>query len=124
MRYLVFIVIFLLSACSGTQLNSNIGSYAKNKIEHGIRKAAVKRYTNYQVWELNASQLGYVETDFCQLDFRDSVPGKNFLIDELEVKAQKLGGNGLVFDSCIVHKATADCYTYTKCRGMAYLVRH
>jgi hypothetical protein len=30
---------------------------------------------------------------------------------------QKLGGNALVFDSCLVSSNMASCHTYTKCKG-------
>ncbi|WP_274049636.1 hypothetical protein [Thalassomonas haliotis] len=124
MRYQVFFVLFLLSACSVTGVNSNMGDYAKKKVQDNIRKRVVKRYSSYQVWELNASLLGHVETDFCQSGYSDSVPSQHWMISDLEVQVQKLGGNGLVFDSCIVHKASANCFSYTKCRGTAYSIPH
>jgi len=124
MKFLFPIIIFILSGCSTTKFNSNADIYVKNKIENGIRQSAVKRYSNYEVWELGASQIGYVETNFCQKDQRELQPSKKTLISELEVKAQKLGGNALVLDSCLVNRSTASCHTHTQCKGMAYLVTY
>ena len=120
MKFLLPIICFLLNGCSTATFNSNADIYVENK----IRKSVVKRYTNSKVWELGASQVGYVETNYCQIDFRDNKPSKKALIAELEVKTQKLGGNALVFDSCLVNKSTGSCHTYTQCHGMAYIITY
>ncbi len=88
-----------------------------------MRKCSEK-VTNYEVWELGASQVGFVEANYCQIDFRDHKPSKDALISELEVKTQKLGGNALVFDSSLVNRSTASCHTQIQCKGMAYLVTY
>ena len=111
-----------MNGCSTTPFNSNADVYVKNKIENSLRKGSVDRYTNKEVWKLGASRVGYVETYYCQVDFRDLKPNTDALISELEIKTQKMGGNALVFDSCLVNKSTASCNTYTLCRGMAYLI--
>jgi len=120
MKFLLPIICFLLNGCSTVTLNSNADIYAENK----IRKSVVKRYTNYEIWELGASQVGYVETKYCQKDIRDYNPSKEALISELKVKTQKLGGNALVFDSCLVNRSTGSCNTQTQCNGMAYLITY
>lgn len=112
----------LLLSCSHIVLHSNAGEYGQNKVDNTLRQGVVKRYTNAEVWTLGAAQVGYVETQYCQVDVKDRAPTRGTLIASLEVKAQQLGGNGLVFDSCLLNKNTASCYRYTHCRGMAYLV--
>jgi len=109
-----------LNGCSTATFNSNAGIYAENK----IRKSVVKRYTNYEVWKLGASQVGYVETKYCQKDVRDYRPSQETLISELKVKTQKLGGNALVFDSCLVNRSIGSCNTEIQCNGMAYLITY
>jgi hypothetical protein len=113
--------IILLAGCSST-FSSNPGVFVTNKVENSIRKGSVKTYTNAEVWEQGALQVGYVEASYCQVDFRDRKASKNSLISSLKIKAQKLGGNALVFDACIVNSHSASCLTHTKCRGIAYLV--
>ena len=120
MKFLLLIMFFLLNGCSTATFNSNAGIYAEKK----IRKSVVKRYTNYEVWELGASQVGYVETRYCQKNIRDYKPSKEALISELEVKTQRLGGNALVFDSCLVNRTTGSCNTQIHCNGMAYLITY
>jgi hypothetical protein len=124
MKFFLPILLLLLKGCSTMTFNSNADVYVKNKIESHIRKSDVGRYTNGEVWKLGGSQVGYVETNYCQVDFRDINPSRETLISELEIKAQKLGGNALVLDSCLVNKSTATCNTYTQCRGMAYLITY
>jgi hypothetical protein len=120
MKFLFTIICFLLNGCSTATFNSNAGIYAENN----IRKSVVKRYTNYEVWELGASQVGYVDSGYCQINIRDHIPSKETLISELKVKAQKLGGNALVFDSCSVNRTTGSCNTHIQCNGMAYLITY
>jgi len=119
MKVLLLLVLFLLNGCTTTSYNSNADVYAEKK----IRNSVVDRYTNEEVWKLGATQVGYVETNHCQIDFRDRKPSTNAFIDELEVKTQKLGGNALVFDSC-VQSRTASCNTHIQCRGMAYIITY
>ena len=128
MKFL-FLVVFLaallvINACSSVRFNSNAGVYAQKKVQDSIRKSVVKRYTNNEVWKLGGAQIGYVESDYCQRNLSDDKPDKDYLISALEVKTQKLGGNALVFDSCLVNSGMASCQTYTKCRGSAYLITY
>lgn len=122
MKLIVMVLFIFLAGCSSLTFTSNANTYLKNKVEKGIRSSAVTRYTNAEVWQLRASQLGYVETDYCQVDMRELKPSNDSLITELEVQVQQLGGNGLVFDSCSTNNNTARCHSYTKCQGMAFLV--
>lgn len=123
MKLLLSLVFFLLNGCSASTANSIADIYVKNKVENSIRKSAVERYTNEEVWRLGATQVGYVESNYCQVDFRDLKPSTKALISELEVETQKLGGNALVYDSCIKSR-TATCQSYTQCRGMAYIITY
>jgi len=120
MKLLLPIALFLLNGCSTATFNSNADIYVKKQ----ILKSVVKRYTNYEVWELGASQVGFVEANYCQIDFKDYKPSKEALISELEVETQKLGGNALVFDSCLVNRSTGSCHTQFQCNGMAYFVTY
>jgi hypothetical protein len=106
MKLTFIIALLAVAGCSSVRLNSNADIYLGNKIENSIRKSAVERYTYNEVWKLGAVQVGYVESDYCQLDSRDHKIDKNSLISSLEVKTQKLGGNALVFDSCLVNTNT------------------
>jgi len=124
MKLILIVVLLSLTGCSSVRLNSNADIYLGNKIENSIRQSAVKRYTHNEVWKLGAVQVGYVESDYCQLDFRDHKLDKNTLISSLEIKTQKLGGNALVFDSCLVNNNMASCHRYTRCNGMAYLISY
>ncbi|KGJ93481.1 hypothetical protein [Colwellia psychrerythraea] len=118
MKYICFIILFILTGCSSSTF------YAGGKgVENSIRKSVVKGYTNNEVFKLGASQVGYVEAEYCRINNRDSIVSQSYLIDILKVKTQKLGGNGLVFDSCLVH-INATCISYTKCQGMAYLITY
>lgn len=124
MKLLLPLIFLILNGCSTVTFNSNADVFVKHKIADSARTASVDRYTNAEVWKLGASQVGYVETYHCQVDFKDRKPSTAALINELEVKTQRLGGNALVFDSCLVDKSTASCNTYTLCRGMAYLITY
>lgn len=119
MKALLLFLFFLLNGCSTTSVHSNADIYVESK----IRQSVVDRYTNEEVWKLGATQVGFVETNYCQIDFRDRKPSTNAFIDELEVKTQKLGGNALVFDSCI-QSGTASCHSHIQCRGMAYIITY
>lgn len=119
MKFILIIFLLLLSSCSTLGFKTN----APEHIQDSIRKSVVKTYSNYDVWELGAKQLGYVDTEHCQVNFRESIPNKSTLISSLKVKTQKLGGNALVFDACIISK-TARCNTQTLCRGTAYLITY
>lgn len=124
MKLIFIIALFTFSGCSSIRLNSNADIYLGHKIENNIRRSGVKRYTNNEVWKLGAVQVGYVESDYCQLNHNDHKLDQRSLISSLEVKTQKLGGNALVFDSCLVNNNMASCHRYTKCNGMAYLISY
>lgn len=115
----LMVLCLLLTGCSSVNFTTN----APEHIQNSIRKSVVKTYTNYEMWELGAKRLGYVETQHCQTSYQEGVPSKSAFISTLKVKTQKLGGNGLVFDSCIVNQS-ASCNTHTLCRGVAYLVSY
>lgn len=124
MKFLLLLICFVLYGCSSISVNSNANVYVKNKIENNIRRGTVDRYSNDEIWKLGAAQVGYVESSYCQIDLRDTKPNNEALISALEVKTQRLGGNALVFDACLVNRSTANCHSYIQCRGMAYLVTY
>jgi hypothetical protein len=122
---LTFIITFLaIAGYSSVRLNSNADTYFVNQIDNNIRKSLAEKYTYNEIWKLGAAQVGYVESDYCQLDFRDHKLDQNALISSLEIKTQKLGGNALVFDSCLVSSNMASCHIYTKYMGMAYSISY
>lgn len=124
MKLIFVIALLTIGGCSALQLNSNADIYLTKKVENNIREGGVKRYTNNEVWQLGAVQVGYVESDHCQLDARARNISQDSLISSLKIKAQKMGGNALVLDSCRVNNNSATCHRYTKCQGMAYNIPH
>ena len=71
--------------------------------------------------QLNATHLGLVEAEQCQAESYQSKPNQNALISQLKLKAQQLGGNGLVFDRCIQNSNTF-CHAHLRCQGLAIKV--
>jgi hypothetical protein len=124
MKTLFLISLVLLNGCSSLKFNTNAGGYANKKVQDNARQGSVKSYNQNEIWALNASQMGLVETNYCQLKFNDRKPSTNKLVSSLKVKTQKLGGNALVFDACVVNNSTASCHSRTRCRGMAYLIKY
>jgi len=120
MKLIFIIALFTFGGCSSLKLNSNADIYLSKAIENNIRKNAVKRYTYSEVYKLDSVQVGYVEADHCQSDFRGRKMSQDTLISTLKIKTQKMGGNALVLDSCIVNNNSAGCYRYTKCQATAY----
>ncbi|WP_448212402.1 hypothetical protein [Colwellia sp. MEBiC06753] len=126
MKYMVVILALVttgLVGCSSANFNSNLGKYAKHKVQNSIRKSVVKRYTNYEVWERGGTLVGYVESDFCRQYDGNRGPSVEGLIEQLEIEAQLLGGNALVFDSCQVDRTSGSCVLHTVCRGNAYFIK-
>ena len=119
MNKLPWICLLSLTACSSGKFETNIDKH----IQNSIRKSVVRTYTNQEIWQLGAKHISYVDAEHCQANFQESIPSKKAFIASLKVKTQKLGGNALVFDSCIVSK-TASCNTHSLCRGTAYLVTY
>ncbi len=119
MRIFLPLLLLLINGCQSTSFDSNAGEYVK----HQIRESVVESFTNEEVWRLRGAQVGYVETNYCQVDYRDLTPSTNAFISELKVKTQKLGGNALVFDSCI-KGGNVSCHKLIQCRGMAYKITY
>jgi len=71
MKFLILVTFISLSACNLLKCRVKTGGCVKSDIESSIRKSVVKRYSNYEIWELRASQVGYVESEYCQVDVRD-----------------------------------------------------
>lgn len=120
MKFLLPILCLLLNGCSTAEFNSNGRVYVENK----IRKSVVNRYTYNEVWKLGGAQLGHVEAQYCQIKIEDYAPSKSTLISQLKVETQKLGGNALVFDACLINRSTGSCNALIKCNGMAYLITY
>lgn len=117
MKYLYVSLFLILAGCVQTEIKSN----APQLIQNEIRSSVVKNYTNNEVWKLGGQRISYVETTHCQANYREHIPSKSSFLKDLKSKVQRVGGNALVFDSCIVSQL-GSCNVHTLCRGTAYLV--
>ena len=124
MKKLLILAVVFITSCSTVSYRMSVDPSLPTQIENRIRTNLVKQYTNYQIWQLEADMVGMVESEHCRKNQRDYDVKTDYLISVLKVKTQKLGGNGLVYDSCEVREPGALCYTHTKCRGMAYVVHN
>ena len=122
MKLALILLSLLLTGCSGIVFNTNVSPYIQNKAENSIRAGVVTEYSESDIWRLNASVVGYVDADYCQIDIRDEQPNQSYLLSKLKIDTQRLGGNGLVFQSCGVQTTSASCYAYMTCNGTAYKV--
>lgn len=120
-KLLILIACLSLSACS---FNTNIGPYTKKKIDTGIRSSVVEVYGRDDIWQLTAITLGRVETDYCQINRLGNIPSERELNKILRSKTQRLGGNGIVYDSCESGRNYRSCEIYIRCQAMAYKVQH
>lgn len=121
--YSFLLCTIFLSSCSGVYFNSNVEPYMKNKVQRAIRSSIVDAYTRNEIWQLNASNLGIVETDFCQINLNGSVPSESTLRKRLKVKTQLIGGNGIVYDSCERGSYYLNCKKYIRCQATAYKIK-
>ncbi|QFT53775.1 hypothetical protein [Microbulbifer sp. THAF38] len=115
----IFIIIFaaLVTACSGITFNTNLRSYAKDR----VITTAVKEYSPIEISKYDAVILGFVDTSYCQERIDEPKPNKRALVNDLKVRAHSLGGNGVVVEAC--GKASSGiCNQYMECRGVAYFV--
>lgn len=95
----------------------------KNKVQRAIRSSVVDAYTRNEIWQLNASNLGIVEADFCQVNLNGSVPSESSLRKRLKVETQLIGGNGIVYDSCERGSHYLNCKKYIRCQATAYNIK-
>ena len=109
----------LLGACS---LKATIGPNAKKHIETSIRSSVVDVYSRNEIWKLKAVNLGLVETDFCQTNKYEGLPPQSALYKILKSKTQKLGGNGIVYESCKTGRTYMNCELYMRCQATAYKI--
>ena len=117
----VLLASLLLISCS---VNTNLGGFAKKKINTAIRSSVVKAYSRDEIWQLSTTNLGLVETEFCQTDKFGSMPTTSNLRKVLKSKTLQLGGNGIVYDSCQSGRNYMNCEIYIRCRAIAYSVKH
>jgi hypothetical protein len=120
-KLLILIACLSLSSCA---FNTNIGPYAKKKIDRYIRSSVVEVYSRDDIWQLTAITLGRVETEYCQTNRLDSTPSERELNKILRSKTQRIGGNGIVYDSCESGRNYRGCDIYMKCQAMAYKVQN
>ncbi|SEA18965.1 hypothetical protein [Microbulbifer marinus] len=111
------IVTFVISGCDSVQFNTNLGAYTNTK----VKAASVREYTAEEIARYQATSLGFVEAAHCQKKPGDRQPSRQALVDNLKLRVQRLGGNGVVVESC-GKSADAMCQLFIECRGMAYAV--
>lgn len=119
---LLAILFLFLSSCSN--IHTNIGPYARNEIQKSIRSSVVDEYSRNEILQLNATTLGQVETEYCQVNLLGGLPPENKLNKALRAKAQQLGGNAIVYDSCHSGRNYMNCEKYIRCQATAYRVKY
>ncbi|WP_028772696.1 hypothetical protein [Shewanella waksmanii] len=80
-------------------------------------------YGANEIFRYETSYLGEVETDFCQNEKLGKLPPKSSLQRILKDKAQKLGGNGIVYGRCKTGQYYRGCDKYLSCEGSVYSVK-
>jgi hypothetical protein len=121
LKLLILITCLSLSSCA---FNTNIGPSVNKKIDRGIRNSVVEVYGRDDIWQLTAITLGRVETDYCQTNRLGNIPSERELNKILMSKTQRIGGNGIVYDSCERGRNYRNCEIYIRCQAMAYKVQH
>ncbi|WP_323846078.1 hypothetical protein [Microbulbifer magnicolonia] len=116
-RLAASVIAVLLCGCSGVQFNTNWGSYADSR----VKAASVREYSMEEIDRYNATSLGLVEASHCQQKPGEREPSRHALVNDLKLRAQRLGGNGLVIEAC-GKGAAAACERYMECRAIAYAV--
>lgn len=111
------IATLVISSCSSAQFSTNLGAYANKK----MKAASVREYTAEEIGRYEATSLGFVETTHCQEKPGVRPPARQVMVDDLKLRVQRLGGNGIVVESC-GKSVAAMCQLYMACRGMAYAV--
>jgi len=120
-KLLILLVFLSLTSCA---INTNLGPYAKNKVEGAIRSSVVEVYSRNEIWQLETITLGQVETEYCQTNRLSNTPSERELNKILRSKTQRLGGNGIVYDSCESGRNYRNCEIYIRCQAMAYKVQY
>lgn len=117
----VFLIISLIFLTSCT-IKTNLGGYLKSKAETEIRSSGVQVYGAREIFRYETTYLGQVETDFCQNEKFGTLPPKSKLKRILKAKAQKIGGNGIVYGQCKTGQYYSGCDKYLSCQGSVYSV--
>ena len=123
--FLIISLIFLTSCTIKTNLGTiktNLGGYLKSKAETEIRSSGVQVYGAREIFRYETTYLGQVETDFCQNEKFGTLPPKSKLKRILKAKAQKIGGNGIVYGQCKTGQYYSGCDKYLSCEGSVYSV--
>ncbi len=115
----VSVIFLLLTSCA---IKTNVGPYLKGKVHKEITSATVEVYSRNEIWQLKATNLGHIETDFCQSDKRGVLPAQSELNKVLRAKTLDLGGNGIVYDSCNSGRLYMGCELYIRCQAVAYII--
>jgi hypothetical protein len=117
----IVLVLSVLTLTSCT-VKTNLGGYLKSKVETEIRSSHVDVYGASEIFRYETRFLGQVETDYCQNDKFGKLPPKSKLQEILKAKAQKLGGNGIVYGQCEAVQYYSGCDKYLSCEGSVYSV--
>jgi len=123
MKFIITInVLLLITGCAAINVNHNTKPYIIKRAQDAIRSSVVEEYSRNEIWQLSTVNLGLVSSEYCQGSDRYTDLTKNNLIEQLKIKTQRLGGNGLVFDSCFLEN-NGRCNSLLSCKGIAYQVK-
>ncbi|WP_394132786.1 Rcs stress response system protein RcsF [Shewanella maritima] len=116
---LLLISILCLASCT---VRTNLGGYVKSQAQTEARSQSVEVYGANEIFSYNTRFLGQVESDFCQNERFAELPSKSQLQRTLKAKAQKLGGNGIVYGQCKTGRFYTGCDKYMSCEGSVYFI--
>ncbi len=116
-KVLLITSIFFLTSCT---LKTNLGDFLKSKVDTEVRSKNVQVYSQNEMSLYQSSYLGQVETDFCQNEKFGKLPPKSKLQRTLKARAQKKGGNAIVYGQCKTDQYYKGCDKYLSCEGAVY----
>jgi hypothetical protein len=112
----------ILAINSGCSVRTNLKEYLPKKVQRNIRSSVVETYSRDEIWKYNATNLGSIEADYCQVKLTDRFPPESELKKTLKVKVQKLGGNVIVYDSCLHTVDRMGCHNHLQCFAFGYAI--
>jgi RcsF protein len=104
----------LLSACSHYPLETNLD---KKNIDEYFKASKVRVLSAQELSQYSYKVLGTVEGFACQEQAKDSAPRHADARTDARNQAADMGGNGIVFSTCIEFEPTATCYASLSCYG-------
>lgn len=119
-RMLVLLSVMLLASCT---VKSNLGDFLKSKADTEIRSGVVEVYDQSEIFRHQYRFLGQVETFYCQNEKFGTLPPERKLKKILKVKAQKKGGNGIVYGLCETKRSYQNCDLHLNCEADVYSIQ-